>query len=1077
MIVIQPTKAGWHDNAWNYRMRITVESTQVDADLTDFPVYLDLSNIDAGHGFWRGVKSAGEDIRITQSDGETEVPVEIVAIDTSAYTGEIHFKADNLSDTDDTQFWLYYGNSSATMPADTHSYGKNNVWDLAGFGMVHHFFGATATDIDDSTSNNNDVTTDESTSPGYNVPAKLGEGVDFDGTDVLSVADHDSLDPGTGDFSISAWVQLDTITTTYGITSKGNWNSGQDNWQFTMSGSEYWALASSGSGWWVNQTSGTSTIVTDTWQLVTITLDRDGDQKIYIDGIEQGSQTASNSDDINSTSTLRIGETVTYGTMDGTLDELRFSDVARSASWVSTEYNNQNAPESFLTLGEQEVSAEKTWYDVDWSHRIKLTIDHTKVGDNLSDFPVYFDLGQIDSGDTFWSTVKSAGEDLRITHIDGHREVPIEIVDIHTGNKTGEIHFKSDLSDSNDTIFYLYFGNSSASTYNATDPYGAQNVWNANYKGVWHFSGSSATEILDSTSNNNDVTSSTGTISYNQTGQTGQAIHVGASDACYLEVPDNDSLTFGDGSNDDPLTLISWFKVADLNDSVNILRKYVNPYEWMTQYHGTNQNLRAFFRDQSAGHNIDIHANDTNIVTADTWVHSVVTYSGNENVSGVKIYMDATENVSYYQNTGVSYTAMENTSSPLRMAWVGSGSELFMSEARVMAGELSSEWISTEYNNQNSPSTFYTLGDTEALADAAWYHDDWTARLAITVQDNHVSADLNDFPVYLDLSQIPSSHTFWTGVKSGGEDIRITQADGVTEVPVEVVAITPGSNTGEVHFKAPELLSTQDQIFYLYYSNASATEPTSGQAGFAEDVWSAYEVVYHLSETSGSTAYDSTGNYDGSYTAGSTDAVSGPLETGQSFAGDQTDEIDGTDLPTTTKSAATMSLWIDGDADYVSGNNNIWKAGGVSLEWGNFGNIRARHEDLSDTFFDLGNDSDINSSTPAKLIHVTYDGSNRQGYVDGLAANGEAATGDITPGTYNSNEIGLDFPGVIDECRLTNQALSSDWISTEYANQNSPESFYTVSAEETGGTPSSGPGKRKAIMISREPFYLPKESF
>ena len=37
-----------------------------------------------------------------------------------------------------------------------------------------------------------------------------------------------------------------------------------------------------------------------------------------------------------------------------------------------------------------------------------------------------------------------------------------------------------------------------------------------------------------------------------------------------------------------------------------------------------------------------------------------------------------------------------------------------MSEVRISASVLSSTWISTEYNNQSSPATFYTPGGEEA---------------------------------------------------------------------------------------------------------------------------------------------------------------------------------------------------------------------------------------------------------------------------------------------------------------------------------------------------------------------------
>jgi hypothetical protein len=36
------------------------------------------------------------------------------------------------------------------------------------------------------------------------------------------------------------------------------------------------------------------------------------------------------------------------------VDEFRISNSARSAAWIATEYNNQNAPAAFLSLGSQQ---------------------------------------------------------------------------------------------------------------------------------------------------------------------------------------------------------------------------------------------------------------------------------------------------------------------------------------------------------------------------------------------------------------------------------------------------------------------------------------------------------------------------------------------------------------------------------------------------------------------------------------------------------------------------------------------------------------------------------------------------
>ena len=79
----------------------------MDDNLTDFPVYLDLSDLSSD--FWSNVEGSG-DLRITQTDGHREVPFEVVSFTDSGTsgTGEVHFKAD-LAHASDSVFWIYYG--------------------------------------------------------------------------------------------------------------------------------------------------------------------------------------------------------------------------------------------------------------------------------------------------------------------------------------------------------------------------------------------------------------------------------------------------------------------------------------------------------------------------------------------------------------------------------------------------------------------------------------------------------------------------------------------------------------------------------------------------------------------------------------------------------------------------------------------------------------------------------------------------------------------------------------------------------------------------------------------------------
>src|SRR3990167_5201660 len=131
----------WYNVSWDYRVKITVQNGKVDADVTDFPVYVNINNLPAG--FHTNVNQTdARDIRVTKSDGTTELPREVVFYTAASDTGELHFKADSVANATDTDFYIYYGNAGASDYAISDTYGANNVWD-SNHKMVLHLKDAT----------------------------------------------------------------------------------------------------------------------------------------------------------------------------------------------------------------------------------------------------------------------------------------------------------------------------------------------------------------------------------------------------------------------------------------------------------------------------------------------------------------------------------------------------------------------------------------------------------------------------------------------------------------------------------------------------------------------------------------------------------------------------------------------------------------------------------------------------------------------------------------------------------------------------------------------------------------------
>jgi hypothetical protein len=94
------------------------------------------------------------------------------------------------------------------------------------------------------------------------------------------------------------------------------------------------------------------------------------------------------------------------------------------------------------------------------------------------------------------------------------------------------------------------------------------------------------------------------------------------------------------------------------------------------------------------------------------------------------------------------------------------------------------------------------------------------------------------------------------------------------------------------------------------------------------------------------------------------------------------------------------------------------------------------------------------SNTAGVWSHIVavYDGAAIKVYKDGVAGSPTARTGNLY--TDNTNiqfgqwGSGFNFSGSIDEVRISDVARSADWIKTEYNNEHSLSSFYTVGEEE-----------------------------
>jgi hypothetical protein len=364
MITGEAFAGSWFNEDWLYRRQITIDHTKVqnvaDPSTTyeDFPLLVfatGLSNINAN----------GTDIRFTASDGTTELPREIESYSSGTLYAwvKVTLTKDSSDSTDDV-IYMYYGNPDATEPAPASPNGSENVWD-SNFTTVYHLTETSGTHYD-STSNNNDTTSQNNIVNQGTTTAKIIGADEFNGTNsYLGTGGYWNtwfgLVSGNTTGTLEMWIdptgtgpagQADCSSLDYFM---GDWDAVGGIAQGEVgAGGDLIHVCWIGTPWPTYQ----SIAMTDAggYQYVVMTMQFNGTDQVeaFQNGTSQG--TITNTCGVNAP----CGAPLTVGArragiahIAGYIDEIRFSNTVRSAEWIATKYQNENAPDDFLTVSEQ----------------------------------------------------------------------------------------------------------------------------------------------------------------------------------------------------------------------------------------------------------------------------------------------------------------------------------------------------------------------------------------------------------------------------------------------------------------------------------------------------------------------------------------------------------------------------------------------------------------------------------------------------------------------------------------------------------------------------------------------------
>lgn len=337
-----------------------------------------------------------------------------------------------------------------------------------------------------------------------------------------------------------------------------------------------------------------------------------------------------------------------------------------------------------------------------------LTIDRTKVPSTQANFPVL-----VSKTVTEWKTVANGGVIQNTTTSTSCSKsgiaVPADLIFTSDSGGTTQITGVeweaytassglvklwikiASVSSSADTVFYASYNKASVTTCQNT----IADTWDSNFKGVWHFGDGATLNLSDSTSNGNNGTG------------------VNTPTATTLQI-DGAAHLVGASSQDITATVTALNSVTQATLS-----------GWLKRTSASND--VAFGADEGSNVRLIVTAaSDGNIYLA---VDGAYEYVSNNNTSAhylTLVYnggLSGTARIEFYldgvaQSPTTSGIAPASLSASLQSMHFGkdisSGNNFStgdIDEVRISTGiARSADWITAEYNNQNDPATFITVG-------------------------------------------------------------------------------------------------------------------------------------------------------------------------------------------------------------------------------------------------------------------------------------------------------------------------------------------------------------------------------
>ncbi|MEI8230508.1 MAG: DUF2341 domain-containing protein, partial [Candidatus Peregrinibacteria bacterium] len=378
--------------------------------------------------------------------------------------------------------------------------------------------------------------------------------------------------------------------------------------------------------------------------------------------------------------TFRDG-TVTIGTgsVRSGSGTLRLNYLALGSHSLTARYNGNTTTSGSTSASLSQTVNASPWGLSGWTDRKAITVSKRNVSSDLSNFPL---LVRVTADTDLGTIASSTGADIRFTTGTG-MILPYEKEEYHVraGSGSGifwvKVPFVSSLQN---TTVYMYYGKPGAA-----DGQSRTAVWDSNFKGVWHLSGSTLS-TMDSTSNANNGTNNGATAT---SGKVDGAGNFNAGSSAALSMADASSL------NPDQKTLSVWVNVPSYPTSnyqhAGKITLGSNGY----MLYSEAVNHKFFFFNYG---NAPASVADSSAYSLNTWYYLTGVYDG----SNLRIYRNG------QQTNAIAVTGTSSPSTqPFQMglySTTGQYTNQSADEVRLSSTARSAPWIAFEYQNMASGS-------------------------------------------------------------------------------------------------------------------------------------------------------------------------------------------------------------------------------------------------------------------------------------------------------------------------------------------------------------------------------------